>query len=112
MTASTLYNRVAFGAKGKGTGSFVVGPGNSGVIQGYLRPADASIPDNTLVSYTAISPASSTAQEWETGQGTYTVANTTLARTTVRESSAGGAKVDFSQAPMVWLDMHAQDLLF
>lgn len=103
MAVSVYYNRVKYTPASAGTGDFVT----SAVVTGFRTPATASIADGSIVAYVAFSSDQS---EWETGQGAYTVATTTLARTTVRESSNAGAKVNFSAAPTVALDFQAQDI--
>jgi hypothetical protein len=107
MAISTYFNRVQFIAASPGTGDFVVASGQTG----FRTPAAAGVPDASLVSYVAINPISSNPVEWETGQGTYTVATSTLARTTVRESSNGNALTNFSAPPLVFLDLQAQDIV-
>jgi hypothetical protein len=106
MAASTYFNRVQFLATSPGTGGFVVASGQTG----FRTPAAAGVPDASLVSYVAINPISSNPAEWETGQGAYTAGTTTIARTTVRESSNGGALTNFSNPPLVFLDLQAQDI--
>lgn len=103
MAASSFYNRVKYTPTLGGTADFAT----SAAVSGFRTPATASIPDGTLVSYVAFS---SNQSEWETGQGAYTVATTTIARTTIRESSNAGAKVSFTAAPTVALDLQAQDV--
>jgi hypothetical protein len=103
MAVSVYFNRVKYTAVSAGTVDFVT----SAAVSGFLTPATASIPNASVVSYVAFS---STQAEWETGQGTYTSGTTTLARTTVRESSNAGAKVNFTAAPTVALDFQAQDV--
>ncbi len=103
MAVSVYYNRVKYTAASAGTGDFVT----SASITGFLTPATASIANASIVSYVAFN---STQTEWETGQGAYTSGTTTLARTTVRESSNAGAKVNFTTAPTVALDFQAQDV--
>lgn len=103
MAVSVYFNRVKYTAVSAGTVDFVT----SAAVTGFLTPATASITNGSIVSYVAFS---STQTEWETGQGTYTSGTTTLARTTVRESSNAGAKVNFTAAPMVALDFQAQDI--
>src|SRR5262245_28902336 len=100
---SLQLNRVSFRAASNGTGDFVV----STVIAGFRTPATAGLPDGSIVDYTAESDDKT---EWETGVGTYTAGTVTLARTTVRESSNGNAAVNFTAAPKVFIDLHAQSL--
>lgn len=103
MAASSFYNRVKYTPVAGGTADFAT----SAAVSGFRTPATAGIPNGTLVSYVAFSSDQS---EWETGQGAYTVATTTVARTTIRESSNAGAKVNFTAAPTVALDLQAQDV--
>lgn len=102
MTTS-FYNRVMFTANFGGTADFTVGA----AVTGYSTPATRSVPNGVTVSYVA---ESTDKTQWETGSGIYTSASQTIARTTIRESSSAGAKVDFSAAPSVWFDFHAQDV--
>lgn len=97
------FNRVMFTPTAGGTGHFVV----SAAVTGYLTPAGAGVPDGSVVDYTA---ESSDKSQWETGIGTYVSGTTTLQRTTIRESTNGGAAVNFSAAPSVWIDLHAQSV--
>jgi len=101
--ATLFFNRVMFRAASGGVGDFVV----SAAITGYRTPLDASIPDTTIVSYTAESDDKT---EWETGLGTYATGTVTLDRTTVYESSNANALVNFSAAPKVWVDWFAQNV--
>lgn len=103
MAVSVYFNRVKYTPTLGGTGDFVT----SAAVSGFRTPATGSIPDGSIVSYVAFSSDQS---QWETGQGAYTSATTTLARTTVRESSNAGAKVNFTTAPVVALDFQAQDI--
>lgn len=103
MAVSTYFNRVKYTPVSAGTVDFVT----SVAVTGFLTPATAGITNGAIVSYVAFN---STQTEWETGQGTYTSGTTTLARTTVRESSNAGAKVNFTAAPTVALDLQAQDI--
>lgn len=104
MAVSTYFNRVKYTPVSAGTVDFVT----SAAVTGFLTPATAGITNGAIVSYVAFN---STQTEWETGQGTYTSGTTTLARTTVRESSNAGAKVNFTAAPTVALDLQAQDII-
>lgn len=45
--------------------------------------------------------------DWEIGLGTYTSSGNTLARTTILASSNSGNAVDFTSAPIVWIDLPA-----
>jgi hypothetical protein len=102
MTASAFYNRVVFIPFTGGTGSFQV----NAAAPGARTPGNVPIPNNTVVSYTAVS---FDLTQWECGQGNYN--NGFLSRDTIRESSSGNAKVNFSFAPTVQLDYHAQDII-
>lgn len=110
MTTSSFFNRVQFTATNTGTVDFHVDT----VVAGYRTPAQAGIPNNTVVSYVAFitsgNGANATITDWETGQGTYTSATTTISRTTIRESTNNNNKVNFSKAPTVILDYQAQDI--
>lgn len=101
--ATLFFNRVMFRAASGGLGDFVV----SAAITGYRTPLDASIPDNTIVSYTAESDDKT---QWETGLGTYATGTVTLDRTTVYESTNANALVNFTAAPKVWVDWFAQNV--
>src|SRR5688572_20823015 len=100
-----FFNRVMFKPASGGTADFVVAT----AVTGYRTPAQASVPDLTVVDYTA---ESSDKTEWETGIGTYASGSVTLDRTTIRESSNGGLAVNFSAPPSVWFDLHAQSIDF
>ncbi len=104
MTVSSFFNRVMFVSSSGSTADFTV----AAAVLGYNTPATRSVPNNTVVTYTA---ASVDLTQWETGQGVYQSAGPTIVRTTVRESSTGGGKINFTLPPTVWLDAHAQDLL-
>ena len=104
MATSNFFNRVEFNSTTSGTADFIVGA----AVAGYSTPATRGVPNGALVSYTA---QSADLSQWETGTGNYTTATTTIARTTIRESSIGGGKVSFNATPVVWIDAHAQDLL-
>src|SRR5215831_2552937 len=101
MAASAFFNRVQFNATSSGLVDFVVASGQTG----FRTPAGASIPNGTVVSYTAVNPNSANPSEWETGQGAYNSGTVTVPRTTIRESSNSNAKVNFSSAPVVFLDV-------
>lgn len=98
-----FFDRVMFTPTAGGLGSFVV----SLAVTGYRTPAQAGIPNGTVVSYVAESLDKS---QWEVGQGVYTSATTTLARTTLRESSTGSF-VNFTLPPRVWIDYVASNIV-
>lgn len=97
-----FVNRCIFTPVSAGTADFVV----SAAVTGYHTPAQANAVDGATYSYAA---QSSDLTQWEDGQGVYTAGSTTLARTTILDSSTGG-KVSFSAAPQVMLTALAQDL--
>lgn len=105
-----FLNRVKFRSSTSGLSDFVV----ASAITGYMTPETAGIEsdDEELVSYTAESDDLS---QWEVGSGLINGATMTVARTTIRASSSGDAgsgfnKVNFSAAPIVWFDFHAEDI--
>lgn len=110
MTTSSFFNRVQFNATNTGTVDFHV----DSAVAGYRTPAQAGIANNTVVSYVAFilsgNGANAVITDWETGQGTYTSANTTVSRTTIRESTNNNNKVSFGSRPIVILDFQAQDI--
>lgn len=110
MTTSSFFNRVQFNATNTGTVDFHV----DSAVAGYRTPAQASIPNNTVVSYVAFilsgNGQNAVITDWETGQGTYTTANVTVSRTTIRESTNNNNKVNFASRPIVILDYQAQDI--
>lgn len=110
MTTSSFFNRVQFNATNTGTVDFHV----DSAVAGYRTPAQASIPNNTIVSYIAFilsgNGQNAVITDWETGQGTYTTANVTVSRTTIRESTNNNNKVNFASRPIVILDYQAQDI--
>jgi len=100
----SFIDRCIFTPTAGGLGDFVV----SAAVQGYMTPAQASAVDGKTYGYAA---QSSDLSQWEVGVATYTASTTTLARTTILFSSAGGAKVDFSAAPQVLLSALAEQLI-
>lgn len=85
--AHKIRDRVRETSATVGTGDITLG----GAVSGYQAFSTAlAVGDTTF--YAIVSGT-----EWETGLGTLTGAST-LARTTVLESSSGGAKVSFSAA--------------
>jgi hypothetical protein len=85
--ALVLADRVKETSSTTGTGTFVL----AGAATGFQ--SFAVIGDANTTYYTIQNPGTS---EWEVGIGTYTSANTTIARTTVLSSSNANAVVNFS----------------
>jgi hypothetical protein len=82
-----LKDRVKVTSTTAGTGTFTLGAASTG-FQSF-----SVIGDGNTTFYTI---ALQGGNEWEVGLGTYTASGTTLARTTVIESSNGGTLVNFS----------------
>src|SRR5574337_591166 len=96
MSVYNFLNRCAWNAVSSGTGDFVV----SSAISGYYTPAgcaNPSVSNGKIYHYFAINGS-----EHEEGDGAFNTGTSTLARTTVRNSSTG-AKVSFSSAPIVYM---------
>jgi len=70
------------------------GTGTVTLLGAALGYQSFSVIGNANTTYYTI--AGQTGSEWETGLGTYTSSGTTLARTTVLDSSNGGSLVNFS----------------
>lgn len=102
MTAGAFVDVCKFNATSTGTVDFVV----SSAVTGYQTPASAGAVNATVYSYRA---ESADLTQWEIGFGAYTVAGTTLARTTIVASSTG-SKVSFSAAPQVGVTALTADL--
>lgn len=85
--ALVLRDRVKETTTTTGTGTITL----AGAVTGFQS---FSVIGNANTTYYCI--AHQTANEWEVGIGTYTATGTTLARTTVTESSNAGAAVNFS----------------
>ena len=80
-----------------GTGTWTV----SAAVAPYFTPAQCTNPavaDATAYNYFAINGT-----EYEIGQGIYTMSGATLTRPTIYSSSNGGAVVNFSAAPTVYM---------
>jgi hypothetical protein len=94
MTA-LFADLVRFAPTAGGTTDFVY----SSVVQGYQSPAAGGMIDGQNYKYRA---ESTDLTQWEVGEGTWTAASSTLARTTVLYNSLGStAKVNFTTAPIV-----------
>lgn len=99
---SLYFNRIKFATTTSGTAAFTIGAATTG----FRSPSGASIPDGAAVSYTA---QSADLTQWETGHGTYHAGAGTISRDTPLEGS-GATPVVFTFAPLVWLDVLAQDI--
>lgn len=75
-----------------GTTDFVVNT----ALSGCAKPFDVGAIDAKVYRYYA-----SNGTQYESGFGAYTSGTTTVARTTIESSSSGGAKVNFTSAPVV-----------
>jgi len=84
--ALVLKDRVRETSTTSGTGTLTLG----GAVNGYQ--AFSVIGDGNTTYYAVSDPATG---DWEVGLGTYTLSGTTLARTTVLESSNSGNLVNF-----------------
>lgn len=85
--AFVLKDRVKETTTTTGTGTLTL----AGAATGFQ--SFSVIGDGNTTYYAIVSPSTG---EWEVGLGTYTASGTTLARTTVLESSNSGSAVDFS----------------
>ncbi len=101
----SLINECAFRSVLAGTADFAV----ASAITGFFTPAQCTTPavvNGATYHYRAESDDKS---QHESGTGTWNAGSNTLAHTTVFQSSNGGAKVNFSAAPIVQLMALAQD---
>ncbi len=87
--ALVLKDRVKETTTTTGTGTLTL----SGAVAGFQ--SFSSIGDGNTTFYSVVHQDAAVG-EWEVGVGTYTASGTTLARTTVLQSSNGGAAVNFS----------------
>jgi hypothetical protein len=83
--ALVVKDRVQETSTTTGTGTFTL----AGAVTGFQ--SFSAIGDGNTTYYAIVGGA-----EWEVGLGTYTSSGTTLARTTILESSNGGTAVNFS----------------
>jgi hypothetical protein len=106
MALSVFFNRVRFQATTTGTGAF----GAGAAIAGFRAPTVMT--DGTAVSYTAETTDLVTGGilQWETGHGVWHTAANNITRDAPLEGSAA-TPVSFTQTPIVWLDLLAQDLV-
>lgn len=85
--ALVLKDRVKETTSTTGTGTITLG----GAVAGF--DSFSVVGDGNTTYYAIVSQSPG---EWEVGIGTYTASGATLSRTTVLDSSSGGALVDFS----------------
>ena len=83
--ALVVKDRVQETSTTTGTGTFTL----AGAVSGFQ--SFSVIGDGNTTYYAIVGGT-----EWEVGLGTYTLSGTTLARTTILESSNGGTAVNFS----------------
>ena len=83
--ALVVKDRVQETSTTTGTGTFTL----AGAVSGFQ--SFSAIGDGNTTYYAIV-----LGSEWEVGLGTYTSSGTTLARTTILESSNGGTAVNFS----------------
>lgn len=91
-------DRVQETAAAPGTGTMTL----AGAVVGFQAFSTAVVTGQTV--YYEITDGTN----WETGQGIYTTASTTLTRDVVFSSSNSGALVNFTSGVNVWLDLPAQ----
>jgi hypothetical protein len=94
-----FYNRVKFTTATAGTGTITVGSASSG----FRTPAQAGVPTEAKVSYVIEDGA-----DWETGEGVYTVAGTTVTRV-VRQSSQADALLNLSGTAVMRITLLAEE---
>src|SRR5882672_10812964 len=107
-------NSCKFSATSTGTGDFVF----ASAVLGYQSPALAGAVNTRVYKYRAQSPDQT---QWEEGEGAYTSASGTFARTTVLYNSSGtgtasgqsgaGTKINFSSVPQVAIVALKEDLI-
>ena len=98
-----LVNRAKMTVSGTpGTGAVTL---NAAVV-GFQTFAAAGVNDGDVVSYVI-----EDGTNWEVGQGTYTAAGTSLARTTIQASSSGGSAISASSGANVMISVLNTDLV-
>lgn len=100
MAASTLFNMVRVASSTVGSGASAA---LDAAVTGFLDAT--AIPNATLVSYVIEDGA-----QRETGQGAVSSTGTALARTTVRSSTNGGARIAMSGSAEIYIDALKEDL--
>ena len=98
--ALVLSNRVQETTTTTGTGAITL----AGAVAGFQ--SFAAIGDGNTTYYTVTSGTA-----WEVGIGTYTAAGTTLARTTILSSSAGGAAITLAGTSTVFVTYPAEQTI-
>jgi hypothetical protein len=97
--ALVLKDRVKETTTTTGTGTLTL----AGAVAGFQ--SFSAIGDGNTTFYSVVHQDAAVG-EWEVGVGTYTASGTTLARTTVLQSSNGGAAVNFSAVFLLVLKMY------
>lgn len=99
------FDRVLFQPAAGGLADFI--PATA--VAGYRKPAEASVPNAAQPTYFAESVDRS---QWEIGVGNFVSGGEgTVQRTTIRASSNGNAKVNFTVPPRVGFHLQAADIL-
>ena len=94
--------RVRFAVDGvPGTGVITIGS----ALEGYQTPAGAGMPDGNTSKFVMEDGA-----DWERFTGTYDETAGTIARTTIHESTNGGAAIDASSSAIVFIDADSRDV--
>lgn len=97
-----LFNIARMTTATTGTGTVTLGS----AVSGYISFSDAGVQDGHVVTYVLEEGANR-----EIGIGTYTASGTTLSRTTVLNSTAGGTtKITLAGAATVFIDASADDI--
>ena len=97
---SKLFNLAKMTTATEGTGTITLGS----AVSGFLTFALAGVSDGDIVSYGISDGANS-----EVGYGTYGSAGTTLARTTILNSTNSGSAIDLSGNAIVYITALAQN---
>ena len=98
---SKLFNLAKMTTATTGTGTITLGS----AVSGFLTFALAGVSDGDIVSYGISDGANS-----EVGYGTYTAAGTTLARTTILNSTNSGSAIDLSGSAVVFITALSADI--